>query len=259
MNIKLWTKYNVGYYPTSRCRKLRYKEQEEYACVEVREISKTELKPAFDTGITLYFYDNKLWREASERDIHCGNPDKPMTALEALIFAGVTYSTYFGNCEGYPFDESKREQRDDVFARAKRDMNEYLIVDGVLFTTTSEPMYCIHTFGLGRNHAEIGTTLSIVLGQYNPNISKERYFNALEYDEAINKALDIALTRGDTDSFEYIKDTSRIKFFDSKYVTRNPKIEHGDGNELINSIESAINHSKSIEESAFMAMVLTTM
>lgn len=253
MKIKLWTKYNVGYMPTNRCRKLRYKEQEEYIDVEIKEISKIELKPAFDTGIMIYAYDNRLWREASEKDIHCGDEKNPMTALEALIYSGTTYSTYFGRCWEYPFDESKVEQREQVIARAEKDMNNYLIVDGKLYTITGEPMYYIITFGLGHNHAGIGTSLSMG-NSYNPNISNERYFNALEYDKALNKALDIASRRGDTDSLEYIKNTTPIKVFDNRYVTRNPKEEHGNGNSFINALESMTESSNNIDEAALLSM-----
>lgn len=256
MKIKLWTKYNVGYLPTKRCRKLRYKEQEEYIDFNIKEISKTELEAAFDTGIMIYSYDNRLWREATERDIHCEDEKNPMTALEALIYAGITYSTYFGKCYEYPYDESKVEQRKDVITRAEKDMNNYLIVDDVLYTTTSEPMYCIHTFGLGHNYAGIGTSLSVT-NMYNPNISKERYFNALEYDKAVNKALNIALNRGDTDSLKYIKGTLRIKVFNNKYITRNPEHEHGNGNEFINNIESIVDSSKDVTEAALLTIALT--
>lgn len=255
MKLKVWTKYNVGYLPTKRCRKLRYKEQEEYIDFDVKEIDERDLNLAFDTGIIIYSYDNRLWRKATERDIHCENPKKPMTALESLIYSGVTYSTYFGRYKGYSCEEKDREQREDIIARAEKDMSSYLIVDGVLYVAISEPMYCIYTFGLGHNHAGIGTSLSIV-NRYNSNISKECYFNALEYDEAVNRALDIASNRGDTNSFGFIKETTQIKVFDNKYVTRNPQKEHGDGNAFLNNIESVIESSDSVTEAGLLAITL---
>ena len=255
MKIKLWTKYNVGYLPTNRCRKLRYKEEEEYLDIEVEEVSKDMLVPAFDDGNMIYSYNEKLWREATESDIHCVDPNKPMTALEALIYAGVTYSTYFGKYKGYCGDESTREQREDVVKRAKEDMANYLIVDGALYKTTSEPMYCIYTFGLGHNHGGIGTSLSIV-NHYNCNISKERYFNALEYDKAVENALEIAERRGDTDSFDYIKRLEPIKVYNKKFVTRNPQKEQGNGNDFINSVEKIIDNTKSSAEAGLLTVAM---
>lgn len=255
MKIKLWTKYDVGYLPTNRCRKLRYKEQEEYIEVELKEVSKTNFELAFDTGLLIYSYNNRLWREATENDIHCKNTNNPMTAIEALIYSGVTYSTYFGRYKDY-IKDSLREGREEVITRAENDMNEYLLVDGKLYTTTSEPMYCIYTFGLGHNHAGIGTSLSIN-GRYNPNISKERYFNALEYDKALNKALEIALNRGDTDSLDYIKNCQKIEVFNDKFVTRNPQIEHCEGNEFINSIERMIDTTSSSVEAGILIMAVS--
>ena len=61
-------------------------------------------------------------------------------------------------------------------------MRRYLLVDGELYHCTSEPRYCIYTFGLGHNHG--GTALSVDY-RYNPNISKNRYFSALQGVEAV--------------------------------------------------------------------------
>lgn len=255
MKIKLWTKYNVGYLPP-RCRKLRYREEEEYIDVEVKEITAKDLEPAFEASIMIYSYNNKLWRQATERDIHCVNGKETMTALEALIYAGVTYSTYFGKYQGYSFNEYTREQREDVVARAEADMSRYIIVDGALYTQTYEPMYYVITFGLGHNHAGIGTSLSITQC-YNDNISKDNYFNALEYDKAVERALSIAIARGDTDSVSYIKTKKPIRVFDKKFVTRNPQAEHGDGNEFLNSLEVITEASSSASEAGLLAMALT--
>jgi hypothetical protein len=254
MKIKLWIKYDVGYLPTNGHRKLRYREVEEYINVNIKEISKEELIPAFNTGITIYFYNNKLWVKSTERDIHCENPDKPMTALEALIYSGVTYSTYFAKYNSYIIDR-KKENREEIINRAEEDMNNYIVVDGELYKTTTEPMYCIYTFGLGNNHAGIGTSLDIV-NFYNPNISKEKYFNALEYNRAVEKALNIAIKRGDTNSIDYIKNKTLIKVYNDSFVKRNPQIEHGDGDPFLNSLESITESSSSVSEAGILAMCL---
>lgn len=241
--------------PTKRCRKFRYREEEEYIYVDIKEVNKSELEPAFETSTMIYSYDNQLWVKASNRYAHCTDNKEPMTALEALIHDGVRCSTYFARHMRDYGDESTKEQRNDIILRAEKDMSEYLIVDGVLYTTTQEPMYCIYTFGLGHNHAGIGTSLSIVY-YYNGNISNNRYFNALEYEEAVKTALDIAKKRGDTNSFEHIKNTEKIKIFDSKFVTRNPKQEHDNGDKFLNIVESIIEDSKDASEAGLFAMAL---
>ena len=54
MKIKTWMKYNVGFLPTPRCRKLRYREEEEYVDIELREVSVNQFLPAFDAeGLTI--------------------------------------------------------------------------------------------------------------------------------------------------------------------------------------------------------------
>lgn len=261
MKIKIWIKYNEGYLPTPRCRKLRYRECEDYVDVELAEVTMAELEPAFNVGHMIYGYAGKLWREAEEKDIHCANEKTPMSALEALVYAGVTYSTYFGRydySDGYGLDESKREDRDAVIARANNDMAAYILVDGILYVETSEPIYNITTFGLGHNH---GGTGFFVGYSYNPNLSKESYFNALEYEKAINYAIDVAARRGDTDDvarFKEYKESGydRIKVYDSKYVTRNPQQEHGDGDKFLNDVEKVIEGSDSVVEAGLLCMMM---
>lgn len=258
MKIKTWIKYNEGYLPTPRCRKLRYREQEEYVDIELMEVPMSALEPAFNVGHIIYGYAGKLWKEAVERDVHCTDEKHPMSALEALIYARVTYSTYFGRYAGCSFDEADREDRDAVIARANNDMAAYILVDGILYVETSEPIYNITTFGLGHNHGGTGFFVSY---SYNPNLSKESYFNALEYEKAINYAIDVAARRGDTDDvarFKEYKESGydRIKVYDSKYVTRNPQQEHGDGDKFLNDIEKVIEGSDSVVEAGLLCMMM---
>lgn len=261
MTIKIWIKYNESYLPTPRCRKLRYRECEDYIDVKLSEVKMSELEPAFDVGYMIYGYAGNLWREAAEGDIHCADRNKPMTAIEALMYAGVTYSTYFGRYDygdGYGLDESKRENREQVIARAKNDMKRYLLVDGVLYTQVDEPMYNITTFGLGHNH---GGTGFFICYHYNPNLSKDSYFNAADYDNAIDYAIRVATGRGDTkDAARFQEDKKlrqgEIKVYNEKFVTRNPQKEHGDGNELLSDMESVIKSSNNVVEAGLLCMLM---
>ena len=81
-----------------------------------------------------------------------------------------------------------------MIGKAIADMREYLLVDGNLYIKTSVPFYCITTFGLGMNHG--GTGLFV---HYNRKWRKKE-FDALHGKEAVQKATEIALQRGDTES-----------------------------------------------------------
>ena len=259
MKIKTWIKYDVGYLPTPRCRKLRYKEEEDYVDIELAEVSLENLKPAFKAeGAMIYSYNGKLWTEANEGDIHCANKNNPMTALEALCSLHEYSSYYFGRWNGYTKD-AHREERDSVIARAEADIAKYILVDGGLYRETSEPMYSIVTFGLGHNH---GGTGFFIDWYYNPNISKDNYFNALEYEKAVNYAINVAARRGDTNDVarfsEYIKNnTYKIEVYDETLVTRNPQAEHGAGDSFLNSIESIVEASNDTTEAALLCMAVT--
>ena len=65
MKIKTWIKYEESYLPP-RCRKLRYKECEEYVQINLSETTMDSLQLAFvDTSYSgkgnIYFYRGKLW------------------------------------------------------------------------------------------------------------------------------------------------------------------------------------------------------
>ena len=265
MKIKTWIKYDEGYLPTPRCRKLRYRWTEDYVEAELKEVSKDALIPAFevdsydalpvwtDGRTTIYEYGGRFWREAVERDIHCEDEANPMCPLDALIYAHVTYSIYFGR---YKYGEDHHETREEVISKLKASMKQYLLVDGTLYVPSAEPLYYVITFGLGHNHAGIGTSLSIGFG-YNSNLSKDVYFNALEYDKALAVALKTAERRGDTDSLEYIRETTPIKVFDKRFVKHNPQKEHGNGNSFLNDMESVISSSKDTIEAGLLTMAMS--
>lgn len=114
-----------------------------------------------------------------------------------------------------------------------------------------EPRYDITTFGLGHNHGGIGTWLSIC-NHYNPNIPKERYFNALQFKEAQKEALRIAKLRGDDKSYGYIRTASQIRVLIPEAVRCKPAEEAGDGNDFIKELETLIEGSNSAQEAGIL-------
>lgn len=258
MKIKTWIKYEESYLPP-RCRKLRYRECEDFVDVNLREVDGSELKLAFEDNSfegkgKIYLYKGKLWcktkinpntlKSVQEKD---GNVQ---SALDYLIYCHEHCSTYFR----HSFDRERGEDtsRETVLKIARDSMKGYILVDGELYGQTSEPRYEINTFGLGHNHG--GTGLFCVYG-YNPNICKDRYFSALEGEQAVAYANKVAEGRGDT------KDVGRFEPFIvchmPELVKVKPNKQHGKGNELFGALETIVTRSKSATEAGLLTMAFT--
>lgn len=236
MKVKIWIRYEESYLPP-RCRKLRYRECDEHITMAVPETSKDNLRLAFeDTSYEgagkIYFYKGKFWRTAVVRDISCGSKAENHTPLENLIYVMDHSSSHFyGSWRRKSYGEDT--SRSAVVKKVRADMRRYLLVDGNLYIQTSEPRYCIYTFGLGHNHG--GTSLSVDYC-YNPNITKDRYFSALQAEEAVAEATRIAAGRGDTESLEHI--SAKIKVLAPDLVKVNPKRQHGEGSPFLNMLNA---------------------
>ena len=260
MKIKTWIKFEESFLPP-RCRKLRYKECEEYVDIELKETTMNALKLAFIVntfdGCSIYAFDNKLWKKAAIRDICAGGEDEygyhtPLQALEWWNQHGSCYFRFDFDREHYGKDTS----REAVIDCANNDIGKYILVDGELFVQTYEPMYCIYTFGLGHNHG--GTSLSVD-NHYNCNISSDRYYSALEYDKAIKEVIRVAESRGDTKDVErYQELVSKpiINVILPECVHRNPELEHGTGNEVLNDFENVIKSSASSVEAGLLCIAM---
>lgn len=237
MKIKTWIKYEESYIPP-RCRKPRYNECEEYVPINLPETTMNDLLLAFEDnsygGVgKIFLYKGKLWAKASIRDVCGGGEDEHgyHSPLDALRWWSEHGSAYFRS----EFDRELRGEdtsREAVLRQAKKDMRHYLLVDGELYRRTTEPRYCIYTFGLGHNHG--GTALSVDYS-YNPNISKSRYFSALQGAEAVAEANLVAKERGDTNNVG--KFVAKIKVFAPGLVMVKPSTQHGTGNPILNTFD----------------------
>lgn len=260
MKLEVTIMYPEGYLPTPRCRKLRYRDKKEIVSVEIMEIKKTDMElvfrvKTFDADTMVYAYNGCLWKESVTKNIWAGEEDE-RTPLEVMKDCFLRCSSYFYRCKDYYTGEN--ETKEDILKRLEEDVSKKLIVDGKLYIQTSEPMYCIYTFGLGHNHGGIGTSLSVVWC-YNENISHKAYFSALELEKAREQAIKTALGRGDTDSVKYIKESNEITVYNPKYVTRNPGKDHGDGNPLLNGMETVISGTDSSSEAALLLLATTNL
>lgn len=236
MKIRTWIKYEESYIPP-RCRKPRYKECEDYIDINLSEATMSDLRLAFEDSSyggagKIYLYRGKLWKQAKLSNPSIAEEYGFKTPLDELLYWHENCSTYFR----FSFDREhygKDTSRQAVVKKARDDMKRFILVDGVLFERSGEPRYCIYTFGLGHNHG--GTALSVNYG-YNPNISKTRYFSALQGVEAVAEANRIAQGRGDTDDVGRFK--AEISVFMPELVKVKPQKQHGDGNALLNVFDA---------------------
>lgn len=142
--------------------------------------------------------------------------------------------------------------------RCIRDMwADHIIIDNgkslQVWEMAGEPRYYIITFGLGFNHGGIGTSVSIG-NSYNPNIAKESYFTALQYNEAVQKALVIAKNRGDDKSYPFIRRTPKIHVLMPETVKCRPNEEAGDGCPIQKELEALCEGASSAFEAGLLVM-----
>lgn len=243
MKIKTWIKYLEGYLPP-RCRKTRYETKEEFYNATLKEAKLSDMELAFEDNSysgkgKIYSYKGKLWSKvkAPNKNDEYVQDGKYKTALESLIWWNEHGSKFF---VPYRFGHGEKDSgRTDAIKEVRSYMSKYLLVDGELYGLSSEPMYCIYTFGLGHNHG--GTHLSVDY-HYNPNIASSAYFNALQGKEAVKEAKKTALNRGDTESVKRI--TADIVVHKPELVKRSPHKQHkGAGSKLLKDYEEIIEAS----------------
>lgn len=259
MKIKTWIKYEESYLPP-RCRKLRYRECEEYVDINLKEVDPAELQLAFEDNSysgkgKIYFYKGKLWTKRKQPNINIIEDLRERgcnieSALDFLIYAREHYSTYFF----FSWDRERGEDtsRDAVIKRARADMRCVILVDGELYEQTAEPRYCINTFGLGHNH---GGTGMFVDYHYNSNIRKDNYFSALDGDAAVEYANKVAARRGDTNDVG--KFEKMIVVYMPELVKIKPKEQHGNGNEHINAMNDIIDGTNDPLTAGLLCLAMT--
>lgn len=260
MKVKTWIKYEESYLPP-RCRKLRYRECEDFINVNLKEVDNSELKLAFEDNSysgkgKIYFYKGKLWckvkmpNESIVKDLQeQGHEIK--SAIDYLIWCNANCSTYFNfarDREVYGKDTS----REATIKEARQGMRGYILVDGELYGTTTEPRYSVVTFGLGHNHGGTGMFCDY---HYNSNIGKENYFSALEGEQAVAYANKVATGRGDT------KDVGKFEPFIvvhmPELVKVKPNKQHGNGNKHINDMEDVIRNSPDALTAGLLCIAIT--
>lgn len=257
MKLNIPIRYLEAYLPTPRCRKLRHREATTTIEVDVPSLSIDSAHKVFivrDFSIheekyvdeSIYQYAGALWKRTYENDHFSGAQHTPATS-GTLRWKLDSYRTY-----------GALEDKEKEVHKAREYAKEFLLLDGELYIACGEPMYEIHTLGLGHNHGVgWGTTIDIAYC-YNSSISKDRYFTALERDEAIHTALRIAKSRGDTKAFDHLRNLEdNIKVLCPAAVKRNPAKEHGDGDPFLNTLDGLCASANSPSEAAALVVAAT--
>jgi hypothetical protein len=93
------------------------------------------------------------------------------------------------------------DNKKDIVKKIKETAKNIISIDSDIYNPTKEPRYIVMTFGLGGNHG--GTSLTQTRSS---KATLERFeFTALEYEKALQYAMDTATNRGDNESIEHIK------------------------------------------------------
>lgn len=96
-------------------------------------------------------------------------------------------------------------------ARVREGFSGYLIVDGMVWVRSDEPVYEVSTTGLGDDHG--GTHLDIRRWTHDELMTHP----ATDRDAAVAHALEVASARGNTRT-QWIVETNRIEVLDPAYV-----------------------------------------
>ena len=214
MKIETTIKYYESYIPP-KCRKKRFKEIKETILLNIREVDVNALKLAFkdiSNDIDGYYYKGNIYSKV-KRYIGYERYNENETILSNLIWWRKNSSIYFARCKSYMFnknydDYSNYETRQEIIARAKKDMQKYILVNGELYGKIELPCYRIMTFGMGNNHS---CTALLVCYNKKPQTWIKRKenrgycFSALDFNNAYQKAVAVANGRGDNLSIQYFK------------------------------------------------------
>lgn len=197
-----------------RCRKPRLQECESKVTAIIREVSAEQAPIAFIVkeydrkARNVRLYDGKLWRQIQDRrkeegGLEGNSPLWVNTVINENKWKDFLISNNYGtyNSIGKYWDYGTIiEKKLDLDAKSKC----HLIVDGEAYERTGEPFYNVLCFGLGGNHG--GTGFFVKWADFRDRGCLYGW-SASDKQKAIDKAVAIALERGDTKSEEHIRNT----------------------------------------------------
>lgn len=259
-DIPVW--YEIFFLPTRRHRKERRKYSKSLYIVTIPELKESEFPAAF-----IVRKWQSVYKDARNYNDFDGNGDfrlfdetirtyggklfRPVRVTHGAaiseVFEPVSYISRqlqmrkpWNKLDEADFAEDSIVVRDnlkEIGQEIQKSSENYVIFNGIVWERCGEPRYVVNTFGLGYNH---GGTGMFIDEYYNPNISKEAYFSALEKEEAVAYANRVAEARGDTNDVGKFGKDIDIKVLMPECVHCDPKKEHGDGDPFMNSMEQII-------------------
>lgn len=194
-------------YATPKSKRQKAVQVEEFVDIELKEVSQSNLIPAFIyqmtptmPQITVYSYADRLYVHALAEDV---NPTASYygNALEALKYYYKTTRLF---TDHRYYDYIGRHPRLSMIAKAEAHLSRYLALNSgsavapfyTLMREVCEPLYCVATIGSGAGDG--GTILYPTL-ESNRNLPPERFFSALDGEWAIKYANELAKSRGDAE------------------------------------------------------------
>ena len=183
MQITFKYKYSKEVIPP-RCRKPRPEIFEGIANVEVKELDSDSFPVAFIVHNRVNKTEETICMDVSTRTLY-------------TLDENCTVQMLLDNAKPQIYERYDQARMLDII---REHFSNLVIYNNTVWKKTSEPVYEIHTFGLGYNHG--GT--AVMLGKAGSMLSVSSY-RADELDLAIQEATRIAVERKDTKSIETIE------------------------------------------------------
>jgi hypothetical protein len=179
-DVTVTGKYNVLEVPPGK-RKPRPVEYIAKAVINVPSVTADEAPVGIESSDGTYrVYEENLYI-----------PYKPNSGQTEVSVAGDNHFPASVGSTSWRVHDSEAE-----FVQMTEDkFSEFLVVDGEVWTKTTEPRYVVQTFGFGGNH---GGTALLTTTYDNSNIAASSYFRADEFEAARSYAIEVAEERGDT-------------------------------------------------------------
>lgn len=225
MNMTINFTYTEEYKKSSRAKKTAERQLDTSAEITIKELKKED----FPTAMTVKEYGSICKGAKSYEDINSMESSFELYSEAVRYYDGRFFKPLrvtYGACIGDPMNKEQVREHlvfrmrssaslgcdvintavDDTVVvvsttleKRTADLNAYaddiIFYNNMFWERCGEPRYYVTTFGLGNNHG--GTGFFISYGERN---SVNSVFSALEREEAISYAIEVAKNRGDTES-----------------------------------------------------------
>lgn len=189
-----------------RCRKARPQGHESEVTANIREVSADRAPVAF--VVKEYdceprkgrSYRGKLYRQVQDRQPQYMKTNKRDYNRPFWLNQAAAQCNWQRLIPGYNWSWTLRQHKENAAKRAEN----YIIVASEAYERTGEPYYSVTCFGLGNNHG--GTGFFVGWADYRDRKAIWG-MTAADKHAAIEKGVQIALARGDTESEEHIRQT----------------------------------------------------